>query len=253
MLTGIQPLFDADCLEIGFPKLLKEFLVFVHKAFVQHTRHKMPFLAVLSEGNFAHLFQVIIITVGTLDESFQKFHGMTKEQAWEAVEKYRERYKDTGIYETSVIDGMIFVLETLKAAGKTLALATCKPEPFALKILEHFNLSKYFTVACGSNLDGTRKYKNEIIEEVFARLNRLEGNGELTEAVLDEMKADSIMVGDRKDDIYGAHNADIEAVGVRFGYAADGELEEAGADYIVNTVFELTALLLMDDDSVLCD
>ena len=66
------------------------------------------------------------------------------------------------------------------------------------------------------------------------------------------MKADSIMVGDRKDDIYGAHNADIEAVGVRFGYAADGELEEAGADYIVNTVFELTALLLMDDDSVLC-
>ena len=93
-----------------------------------------------------------------LDESFQKFHGMTKEQAWEAVEKYRERYKDTGIYETSVIDGMIFVLETLKAAGKTLALATCKPEPFALKILEHFNLSKYFTVACGSNLDGTRKY-----------------------------------------------------------------------------------------------
>ena len=170
-----------------------------------------------------------------LDESFQKFHGMTKEQAWEAVEKYRERYKDTGIYETSVIDGMIFVLETLKAAGKTLALATCKPEPFALKILEHFNLSK------------------EISEEVFARLNRLEGNGELTEAVLDEMKADSIMVGDRKDDIYGAHNADIEAVGVRFGYAADGELEEAGADYIVNTVFELTALLLMDDDSVLCD
>jgi len=71
--------------------------------------------------------------------------------------------------------------------------------------------------------------------------------------LLDEMKADSIMVGDRKDDIYGAHNADIEAVGVRFGYAADGELEEAGADYIVNTVFELTALLLMDDDSVLCD
>ena len=82
-----------------------------------------------------------------LDESFQKFHGMTKEQACEAVEKYRERYKDTGIYETSVIDGMIFVLETLKPAGKTLALATSKPEPFALKILEHFNLSKYFTVA----------------------------------------------------------------------------------------------------------
>ena len=188
-----------------------------------------------------------------LDESFAKFHGLSREDALKAVNYYRERYKDTGIYENRLFDGIKELLSSLKKEGYITALATCKPEPFALKILEHFNLSKYFTVACGSNLDGTRKYKNEIIEEVFARLNRLEGNGELTEAVLDEMKADSIMVGDRKDDIYGAHNADIEAVGVRFGYAADGELEEAGADYIVNTVFELTALLLMDDDSVLCD
>lgn len=76
-----------------------------------------------------------------------------------------------------MIDGMIFVLETLKAAGKTLALATCKPEPFALKILEHFNLLKYFTVACGSNLDGTRKYKNEIIEEVLQDLTDLKEMG----------------------------------------------------------------------------
>ena len=188
-----------------------------------------------------------------LDESFAKFHGLSREDALKAVNYYRERYKDTGIYENRLFDGIKELLSSLKKEGYITALATCKPEPFALKILEHFNLSKYFTVACGSNLDGTRKYKNEIIEEVFTRLNRLEGNGELTEAVLDEMKADSIMVGDRKDDIYGAHNADIEAVGVRFGYAADGELEEAGADYIVNTVFELTALLLMDDDSVLCD
>ena len=188
-----------------------------------------------------------------LDESFAKFHGLSREDALKAVNYYRERYKDTGIYENRLFDGIKELLSSLKKEGYITALATCKPEPFALKILEHFNLSKYFTVACGSNLDGTRKYKNEIIEEVFARLNRLEGNGELTEAVLDEMKADSIMVGDRKDDIYGAHNADIEAVGVRFGYAADGELEEAGADYIVNTVFELIALLLMDDDSVLCD
>mgnify|MGYP000549238882 CR=1 FL=1 len=188
-----------------------------------------------------------------LDESFAKFHGLSREDALKAVNYYRERYKDTGIYENRLFDGIKELLSSLKKEGYITALATCKPEPFALKILEHFNLSKYFTVACGSNLDGTRKYKNEIIEEVFARLNRLEGNGELTEAGFDEMKADSIMVGDRKDDIYGAHNADIEAVGVRFGYAADGELEEAGADYIVNTVFELTALLLMDDDSVLCD
>lgn len=179
-----------------------------------------------------------------LDESFQRFHNMTPENAWRAVEKYRERFSDIGIFENEVIEGIRFCLETLKAAGKTLALATCKPEVFAVRILDHFDLSGYFTVAVGSELDGTRKYKSEVIEEVFARLNRINGSEDITQEALYEMKADSIMVGDRREDINGAHDAGIEAVGVRFGYALENELEEAGADYIVDSVEQLTALLL---------
>ena len=179
-----------------------------------------------------------------LDESFQRFHNMTPENAWRAVEKYRERFRDVGIFENKVIEGIRFCLETLKAAGKTLALATCKPEVFAVRILEHFDLSGYFTVAVGSELDGTRKYKSEVTEEVFARLNRIDSSEDITQETLYEMKADAIMVGDRREDINGAHDAGIEAVGVRFGYARENELEEAGADYIVDSVEQLTALLL---------
>lgn len=173
-----------------------------------------------------------------LDVSFKRFHGMNEEDSWKAVEKYRERFRDIGIFENEIIDGIVPCLETLKTAGKTLVLATCKPEVFAFRIMKHFELEKYFTVMVGSGLDGTRKYKNEVIEEVFARLS------EITNEDIIEMKADAIMVGDREQDINGAHEAGIEAVGVRFGYAAENELEEAGADYIAETVPELTKLLL---------
>lgn len=173
-----------------------------------------------------------------LDVSFIRFHGMSEAEAEKAVEKYRERFKDIGIFENNIIDGIVQCLEALKAAGKTLVLATCKPEVFAFRIIKHFELEKYFTVMVGSGLDGTRKHKDEVIEEVFARLS------EIIKDDIIEMKADAIMVGDREEDINGAHKAGIEAVGVRFGYAGENELEEAGADYIVETVPELTKLLL---------
>ena len=176
-----------------------------------------------------------------LDVSFKKFHGMSEKESWNAVAKYRERFNDIGIFENAVIDGIVPCLETLRAAGKILILATCKPEVFAFRIMEHFELEKYFERMVGSELDGTRKHKNEVIEEVFNRLSELTG-----EDIID-MKADAIMVGDRDQDVNGAHEAGIEVVGVKFGYAADGELEEAGADYIVETVPELTAVLLSDN------
>lgn len=174
-----------------------------------------------------------------LDESFKGFHHLDDAAALRAVDKYRERFKDIGIFENKVIEGIPACLETLKNAGKVLLLATCKPEPFAYRIMEHFGLLEYFTVITGSNLDGTRKYKNEVIEEAFIRLS-----DKIKEESIIEMKAAAIMTGDRKEDINGAHKAGIEAVGVRFGYAQEDELEQACADYIVSNVSELTELLI---------
>lgn len=177
-----------------------------------------------------------------LDVSFREFHGMNEEDSWKAVAKYRERFATKGVFENSLIDGILQCLETLEAAGKTLILATCKPEVFMYQIIEHFGIDKYLAFAVGSELDGTRKHKNEVIEEVFVRLKERLG----TDEDIISLKADAIMVGDRDQDINGAHMAGIESVGVRFGYAKEGELEEAGADYIVDTVAQLTALLLTE-------
>lgn len=179
-----------------------------------------------------------------LDDSFKKYHGLNDEQAAKAVAKYRERYRDTGIFENEVYDGIVPCLETLKAAGKIICLSTCKPEPFAVRILEHFKLDKYFDVVTGSDLEGTRKQKHQVIEETFRRLSANVLKQELTEELLNEIKADSVMIGDRNQDVNGAHQVGIECIGVRYGYAKPDELEDAGVDYIVGTIPELTALIL---------
>ena len=110
-----------------------------------------------------------------------------------------------------------------------MALATSKPTVFAEKIVEGFGLAPYFTLICGSNLDGTRSVKAEIIEQV-----------------LFDCKArpkDAVMIGDRKHDLIGAKRCGIASVGVLYGYGSREEMEEYGADYIVPTVPALADLL----------
>lgn len=201
--------------------------------------------ALLDQGIDEQDMSVLEEYIGpALDDSFKKYHGLNDEQAAKAVAKYRERYRDTGIFENEVYDGIVPCLETLKAAGKIICLSTCKPEPFAVRILEHFKLDKYVDVVTGSDLEGTRKQKYQVIEETFKRLSANVLRQELTEELLNEIKADSVMIGDRNQDVNGAHQVGIECIGVRYGYAKPDELEDAGVDYIVETIPELTALIL---------
>lgn len=201
--------------------------------------------ALLDQGIDEQDMSVLEEYIGpALDDSFKKYHGLNDEQAAKAVAKYRERYRDTGIFENEVYDGIVPCLETLKAAGKIICLSTCKPEPFAVRILEHFKLDKYFDVVTGSDLEGIRKQKYQVIEETFKRLSANVLKQELTEEFLNEIKADSVMIGDRNQDVNGAHQVGIECIGVRYGYAKPDELEDAGVDYIVETIPELTALIL---------
>ena len=172
-----------------------------------------------------------------LDESFEKFYGLDKETALKAVDYYRERYSDKGIYENVLFDGIEDMLAGLKNDGYVVALATCKPEIHVPRILEYFNVDKYFDVAVGSELEGgERRHKNQVIDEVFVRLAAagLAHAGNLTET-----KSQSIMIGDRKDDILGAKASGIDSMGVRYGFAEEQELEIAGADYIVETVEDI--------------
>lgn len=165
-----------------------------------------------------------------LTDSFIDFYGFDKQKAELAIKYYRERYAKIGLFENSAIDGIHEVLEKLKEYGYTLAVATSKPTCFAISICEKYDFSKYFDIIMGSELDGTRTKKSEIIYEVLKQLN----------AKPEEV----VMIGDRKYDIIGAKEVGTASIGVRFGYAEDGELEKAGADFIVGTPNELLTCIL---------
>lgn len=171
-----------------------------------------------------------------LRESFMNFYGLTAWQAEDAVAKYRERFADTGIFENEVYAGVPRMLKILQEKGIHLAVASSKPKVYVDKILEHFDIAKYFEVVVGSELDGTRENKDEVVLEA---LRQLFGDK--------PMEPDKVyMIGDRKFDVEGARALHIESVGVSYGYGSLEELKEAKADYIVHTVGELQKFLLRD-------
>ena len=183
-------------------------------------------------GIDADLSELLCFIGPPLIDSFRQFYKFDDETAKIAVEKYRERFKDIGIFENGVYDGIHDMLKTCKNMGYRIGLATSKPEVFARRILDKYLLTEYFDEITGSTMDGSINTKTAVIQEAFSRMG-----------IDDEIKSQVIMIGDREHDIIGAKNCGIESVGVYFGYAEDGELEAAGAEYIVDTVAQLKELL----------
>ncbi len=188
-----------------------------------------------------------------LKDSFMEFYGFHHEQTEIAVEKYRERFVVTGIFENEIYAGIAQMLANLHCAGKKLAIASSKPTVLVERILEHFAIKAYFDVVVGSEMDGTRSRKEEVVEEALRRLvpqifvNSSERSAE--ESSIQQINKKALrksiaMVGDRKFDIEGAKAFGLTGIGVAFGYAQEGELEQAGADYIVETVAELERFLM---------
>jgi phosphoglycolate phosphatase len=130
---------------------------------------------------------------------------------------YREKYGAQGMYDTSVYDGIPELLSGLRDAGTRLAVATSKPEHYAVPIVEHLGLADYFETIGGDELDGSLPTKALVIEQVLGRL-RLPAAAEV------------VMVGDRAHDVLGAREHGIRCVGAGWGYGLPAELERAGAD-----------------------
>ncbi len=168
-----------------------------------------------------------------LTYSFQNFCNMTYEESLEAVKIYRERFSTIGLYENKVYDGIPNLLAKLKNQNKILAVATSKPTVFSQKILDKFSLSQYFDIVVGSKLNGERIEKDQVISECIKRLGVPQSN-------LNQV----VMIGDRKFDILGAQKNNIKSIGVSYGYAPKGELEENNADTIAHSVKELENILL---------
>ena len=166
-----------------------------------------------------------------LKDSFIEYYNFNDDEAEKAIKYYREYFSDRGIYENQVYKGFEDILISLKENNKVLIVATSKPTIFAQKILEHFNLRKYFSFVSGSNLDGTRVKKSEVIQYALER-NNIKDLSEV------------IMIGDRKHDVYGAKEIGIESIGVLYGYGDYEELYDNGANYIVNNVEVLRKLIM---------
>jgi phosphoglycolate phosphatase len=161
-----------------------------------------------------------------LSESFEKYYGFSEEKSFLAVEYYREYFSKKGIFENEIYSGVEEVLSALKKDNKKIVLATSKPFAFAERILEYFSIDKYFSFVSGATLDGTRNKKADVISYA---LNTLE--------IKD--KSSVIMVGDRMHDIEGAKKNGIKSIGVTYGYGSKEELEKAGADFIVDSVWDI--------------
>lgn len=167
-----------------------------------------------------------------LHESFQEYFHFSEKDSHEAVFVFREYYNAKGWMENRPYDGIEEMLKMLLDAGKTMIVATSKPESMAKQVLTHFHLADYFQFIGGASSDSLRVNKDDVIRYVMESCK-------LTEAD----RPSIVMVGDRRHDILGAHKAGLEAVGVLYGYGSREELSLAGADWIAGTVKELGALL----------
>lgn len=169
-----------------------------------------------------------------LRDSFMRYYDFTPEQAEAAVAKYRERFSVTGKYENTLYPGITVLLHDLEQAGAKLAVASSKPTVYVEDILVHFGIRQYFDIVVGSELDGTRDRKEEVVLEALRQLAQRYG----------AKPWEVVMVGDRSFDIEGAKAAGTHNIAVAYGYAQPGELEKAGAEIIVRDVQGLRQVLL---------
>ena len=162
--------------------------------------------------------------------SFHEYYGFDEAQCEAALLGYREHFSVTGLFENELYPAIPGVLQRLRDAGLRLAVATSKPEPYSLRIIEHFGLKEYFEAVCGSTMEETRTEKWEVIQYAMDTLGVAPG--------------ETVMVGDREHDVLGAKKCALPAIGVLYGYGSRAELSEAGAAAIAETPENVAELIL---------
>ena len=161
-----------------------------------------------------------------LDQTFIKF-GVPADKAQEAIEVFRSRYRTVGKFENFPYPGIREVLQTLKAQGHRLFVATSKPEILANEVLEHFELADFFEQIAGATLDGSRSHKADVITYLLGLVGDV---------------GQTVMVGDTAFDVIGAAAHGIPTIGVSWGYGEVADMEKAGAAAIAHSMEELIDL-----------
>lgn len=165
-----------------------------------------------------------------LRDGFRDILGFAPPLVEQAITEYRVYFSDRGLYENALYPGVAELLTALRDRGVVLALATSKPQVFAERIVEHFDIAQHFHAISGAALTGGRQHKPEII-------------GHAREVLGLAPDAPAVMVGDREHDVHGAHAHGMVSIGVTWGYGSVAELEAAGVTAIADDVATLAALL----------
>lgn len=155
-------------------------------------------------------------------------YRFSEEQAEAAYAFFREYYDSKGVYENRLYGGILEALSRIIESGKTLYIATTKPESLAVCVLEMFGIAGMFSDVFTARHESGIYYKTEVLEYAVNKLGSV---------------PDPIMVGDRSFDIIGGKHAGFDTVGVLYGYGDEAELLGAGCDYTVDSPNDLTALL----------
>ncbi len=164
-----------------------------------------------------------------LRQSFMEFAGLSEEESHIGMIKYREYFGPKGIFENKVYDGIPELLQRLKNSGRKIILATSKPWIYAEIILEEFDLKKYFDFVAGSEMNGVRTNKADVVKYAIDKYNIDIDN--------------AVMLGDRKHDILGAKANGLKTIGVLYGFGSYEELKDAGADLIADSVENIFDLI----------
>ncbi|ODG96714.1 HAD family hydrolase [Nostoc sp. KVJ20] len=147
----------------------------------------------------------------------------------QAILLYRHRFATIGLFENSLYPQIPEILKAIRFAGYKTFVATSKPYIYATQIIEYFDLSLLFDSVYGSELDGTRSIKGDLIHHIL---------------VMENLSSSSVvMVGDRSHDIIGAKRHDIASIGVTYGYGTEEELKAHGADFIAHSPSDILRLL----------
>ncbi|WP_141603550.1 HAD family hydrolase [Terrilactibacillus laevilacticus] len=164
-----------------------------------------------------------------LQVSFTEYYNFDQTSSKTAIDFYRERFKDKGIFENELYRGIPELLNSLKEQQYTLVVATSKPTVYAEQILKYFKIDQYFDLVVGSHLDGTRSSKTEIINFILDRFH-------------DHKKDHFVMIGDREHDLIGAHNAGIDSIGVQYGFGSYDELQSCKPTYLAKSIEDIKTI-----------
>lgn len=161
--------------------------------------------------------------------------GVPTDDIERVVLAYRDRYEEVGLFENEVYPGVAEMLDQLRADGHVLSLATAKPQPTAMRIVEHFGFTSYFELQAGATIDvgSGRRTKAEVITYAMNELGLGNGDG-----------ARVVMVGDRDHDVEGAIDNGIACIGVTWGFGSPAELYEAGAVALADSPAEVAAAVM---------